>query len=54
MTSIVIFLLYPDRTKFERELVAELKERHSRGVSGLIIRDGTIVSRLPRPANKLI
>ena len=47
----------PNRTKFEREklkkLVAELEERRSRGESGLIIRDGTIVSGPPRPANKL-
>ena len=47
----------PDRTKFEREkhkkLVTELKERRSRGESGLIIRNGAVVARPPRPSKKL-
>ena len=46
----------PDRTKFEREkhrkLVVELKERRSRGESGLIIRNGAVVTRPPCPDNQ--
>ena len=37
-----------DKTKFEREkhrkLVVELKEKHSRGKSGLIIRNGAVTA----------
>ena len=47
--------IVPDRTKFEREkhkkLVAELKERRTKGESGLIIRNGAIVARLPQPGS---
>ena len=47
--------IVPDRTKFEREkhkkLVAELKERRTKGESGLIIRNGAIVARPPRPGS---
>ena len=47
--------IVPDRTKFEREkhkkLVAERKERRTKGESGLIIRNGAIVARPPRPGS---
>ena len=55
MINIVMYLLFSDRTKFEREkhkkLVAELKERRTKGESGLIIRNGAIVARPPRPGS---
>ena len=42
-------LMAPDRTKFEREkhrkLVEELRERHSQGESGLIIRNGVNITK---------
>ena len=45
--------LAPDRTRFEREkhkkLVEELKERRSQGETNLTIRNGAIITRLPRP-----
>ena len=47
--------IVPDRTKFEREkhkkLVAERKERHTKGESSLIIRNGAIVARPPWPGS---
>ena len=47
--------IVPDRTKFEREkhkkLVAELKERCTKGESDLITRNGAIVARPPRPGS---
>ena len=35
-----------------RKLVVELKERRSRGESGLIIRNGAVVTRPSRPDNQ--
>ena len=47
--------IVPDRTKFEgvkhKKLIAELKERCTKGESGLIIRNGAILARPPRPGS---
>lgn len=46
----------PDRTRFEREkhkkLVEKLKERRSQGEKNLMIRDGVIISKHPRPVDQ--
>ena len=48
--------IVPNKNKFEREnhrkLVVELKERSSRGESGLIIQNGAVVARPSRSDNQ--
>ena len=48
--------IVPNKNKFEwknhRKLVVELKERSSRGESGLIIQNGAVVARPSRSDNQ--
>ena len=48
--------IVPDRTVLQREkhqrLVIQLRERKSRGETGLIIRNGSIITRHPHTAGK--
>ena len=55
MINIVMYLLFLTELNLKgkniKKLVAELKERRTKGESGLIIRNGAIVARPPRPGS---